>query len=58
MLVSVAPLIANARRPWVKTAWTTVLVAMTAVFVVQSGYLFKAYYEYRKTTNIRVGLTV
>ncbi|KAH7712984.1 hypothetical protein AAVH_19655 [Aphelenchoides avenae] len=54
--VVVAPLIANAKRPWVKAAWTTVLVATTAVFIVQSGYLVKAYFEYRTNTNIRVGV--
>ncbi|KAH7714754.1 acid-sensing ion channel 1-like protein [Aphelenchoides avenae] len=52
--VVVAPLIAHAKRPWVKDAWTTVLVATTAVFVVQSGYLVKAYFEYRTNTNIRL----
>ncbi|KAH7708925.1 amiloride-sensitive sodium channel subunit beta-like protein [Aphelenchoides avenae] len=52
--VLVGPLIATARRPWQKAAWTLVLVATTAVFVVQSGYLVQSYFEYLKTTKIRL----
>lgn len=55
-LISVAPLIAGAKRHWLKVAWSLVLLATTVAFLVQSYYLFTNHLAYKTTTNTKVRL--
>lgn len=49
-----APLIARAKRLWLKVAWSLVLIAGLVVFTVQSRDMMKDYYSYRTTTGLEV----